>query len=59
MNDASNGVLVALVAVLVLVVVFTVGAWFYSDKIVHHCQNFGKFTAEGKVYECKEVGVAK
>ena len=59
MNDATNGVLVALVAVLALVIVFTWGAWFYSNKINSHCQNYGKFTVEGKLYECKEVGVAK
>ena len=59
MNHPIEGVLVALVAVLALVVVFTLGAWFYSGKILHHCQNFGKFTAQGTVYECKEVGVAK
>ena len=59
MNDATNGVLVALVAVLALVVVFSGGFAFHDNKISSHCQNFGKFTSEGKVYECKEVGVAK
>jgi len=59
MNDASNGVLVALVAVLVLVVVFSLGRAVHDNKIGSYCQNFERFTAEGKVYECKEVGVAK
>jgi hypothetical protein len=59
MNDASNGVLVALVAVLVLVVVFTVGVVVHVNKVVSNCQNYGKFTAEGKLYKCEEVGVAK
>jgi hypothetical protein len=59
MNDATNGVLVSLVSVLVLGVAFTWGAWFYSGKISHHCQNYGKFTVDGKLYECKEVGVVK
>ena len=51
MNDATNGVLVALVAVLALVVVFSGGFAFHDNKISSHCQNFGKFTSEGKVYE--------
>ena len=59
MNDATNGVLVALVNVIFLIAAFAWGAGFYSNKISSHCQNYGKFTAEGKVYECKEVGVAK
>ena len=59
MNDATNGVLVALVAVLALVVVFSLGAAIHDNKINSHCQNYGKFTVEGKLYECKEVGVAK
>lgn len=59
MNDASNGVLVALVGVLTLITVFSVGAFIQSGKIIHQCQNFEKFTSEEKLYECKELGVAK
>jgi hypothetical protein len=59
MNNPIEGVIAALLAVLALLIAFTVGAWFFGNKIVHHCQNYGKFTAEGKVYECKEVGVVK
>jgi len=58
-DAAFYGLIIALTGVLVLGIAFTVGAWFYSNKIIHHCKNFGAFTAEGKVYECKEVGVAK
>ena len=59
MNDATNGILLGLVGVLTLIAVFSMGFAFHDNKIIHHCQNFEKFTAQGKVYECKEVGVAK
>lgn len=59
MNDATNGVSLGLVGVLVLVGAFCVGFAFHDNSIIHQCQNFEKFTAQGKVYECKEVGVAK
>ena len=59
MNNAVEGVIAALLGVLALIAVFSLGRAVHDNKIVHHCQNFEKFTAEGKVYECKEVGVAK
>ena len=59
MNDPVYGAIAVLLSVLVFGVVFSLVVVFHDNKIVSHCQNFGKFTAEGKVYECKEVGVAK
>jgi hypothetical protein len=59
MNDASNGVLVGLVAVLILLLAGCVGFAINNNSIIQHCQNFEKFTAQGMVFECKEVGVAK
>ena len=63
MNNPVEGFIAALLAVLALIAVFSLGRavhdTIHDNKIIHQCQNFGKFTAEGKVYECKEVGVAK
>jgi archaellum biogenesis protein FlaJ (TadC family) len=59
MNNPVEGVIAALLGVLALVVAFGVGVVVHINKISSHCQNYGKFTAEGKLYECKEVGVAK
>lgn len=59
MNNPVEGFIAALLGVLALIVVFSLGRAVHDNQIVSNCQNYGKFTAEGKVYECKEVGVAK
>lgn len=60
MNDpVYEGVIVALLAILALIAVFWLGRAIHENKLSSHCQNYGKFVVEGKLYECKEVGVAK